>query len=249
MKEIAVITLFPEMFAAMTYGIPGRAQQKGLLKINYYNPRDFAMDVHRTVDDRPFGGGPGMVMKAEPLYQALKLAQSQQAEPGKVVYLAPFGKVLAQDTIKACAVSPRSMVLIAGRYEGIDQRFLQSYVDEVWSIGDYVLSGGELPAMVVLDALARWLPGAVGDSQSVLQDAFSEHPNRLDHPHYTRPQSWQGVEVPSALCSGDHQAIDLWKKKQVLGQTWLHRPDLLQDEVLDASSQRLLDAFKSELNS
>ncbi len=259
----AVITLFPEMFTALTEsGITRRAQENGLFKLTCINPRDFATDKHRTVDDRPYGGGPGMVMRVQPLYDALQAAKAWIAkaeepeglsEAGanetdaatgkkttKVVYLSPQGQRLDRSGV-AYLAQQTNLVLIAGRYEGIDERFIQSEVDEEWSIGDYVLSGGELPAMVVLDAIIRRLPGALGDAQSAEQDSFEE--GLLDCPHYTRPESLNGHEVPEVLLSGDHKRIDTWRLQQALGRTAERRPDLLADKALTNVQQALLDAY------
>ncbi len=241
----AVVTLFPEMFTALTEsGITRRAQENGLFSLRCFNPRDFATDKHRTVDDRPYGGGPGMVMRVQPLLDALQaskawLAEASQA-PVKVVYLSPQGQRLDRAGV-AYLAQDTNLVFIAGRYEGIDERFIESEVDEEWSIGDYVLSGGELPAMVVLDALIRRLPGALGDAQSAQQDSFEE--GLLDCPHYTRPETLNGREVPEVLLSGDHKRIDRWRLQQALGRTAERRPDLLADKALTDVQQALLDAY------
>jgi tRNA (guanine37-N1)-methyltransferase len=230
--RVAVITLFPEMFAALTdYGITGRAVNNDLLSIKAINPRDFTHDRHQTVDDRPYGGGPGMVMMIEPLAAAVDAAKAWldvNGKPCKVIYLSPQGKVLSQSGVADLAqgVVSHNLVLIAGRYEGIDERFLQVEVDEEWSIGDYVLSGGELPAMVMLDAMIRLLPNALGHKDSAAEDSFSH--GLLDYPHYTRPETYQGQTVPSVLLSGNHAVIKQWRLEQSLKRTRQRRPDLLK---------------------
>lgn len=241
--KLGVITLFPEMFAALTqYGVTGRAFRENKVSLQCWNPRDFATDKHQTVDDRPYGGGPGMVMQVEPLQAAL--ASARQALPeAKVIYLSPQGKVIQQQLVAEVSAT-KELILIAGRYEGLDERFVQAYVDEEWSIGDYVLSGGELPAMVLLDAVIRLLPGVLGDEQSAEQDSFSE--GLLDCPHYTRPESYQGQQVPEVLLSGNHGAIDQWRLKQALGKTQQQRPDLLAKKMLTKKEKELLNEFLNE---
>lgn len=245
----AVITLFPEMFSALTEsGITRRATESGLFELKCINPRDFAEDKHRTVDDRPYGGGPGMVMRVAPLQGALNaakewLASEQSPASYKVIYLSPQGQRLDRHGVKA--ISQQSdLILIAGRYEGVDERFIESEVDEEWSIGDYVLSGGELPAMVLLDALIRFLPGALGDAQSAEQDSFEN--GLLDCPHYTRPDVLNGCEVPAVLLSGNHKKIETWRMQQALGRTAERRPDLLADKELTDVQKALLDAYLRE---
>ena len=235
-----VITLFPEMFQAMLgEGVTGRAFDKGLAELKLWNPRDYTTDVHRTVDDRPYGGGPGMVMKIEPLKMAIEAAKSVSPD-AKVIYMSPQGKRLDQSAVQQ--VSKRNgVILIAGRYEGIDERIINRYVDEEWSIGDYVLSGGELPALVLMDSVIRLLPGVLGAADSAEQDSFTD--GLLDCPHYTRPEVFDGESVPSVLLSGNHEEIRRWRLKQSLGRTWLRRPDLLQDRELSAEEQNLLDEF------
>ena len=240
--RIAVVTLFPEMLAAITdYGITGRAIDRGLLRLETVNPRKFTEDRHRTVDDRPYGGGPGMVMKAPPLAAALSAARQSFANDGsgepRVVYLSPQGVRL--DHRRAVALSrEEGLVLLAGRYEGVDERFVQQEVDEELSIGDYVLSGGELAAMVVVDALARFLPGALGHDQSAEEDSFVD--GLLDCPHYTRPEQYAGLAVPEVLLSGDHEKIRRWRLKQALVRTQERRPDLIQERGLNAEEKQLL---------
>jgi tRNA (guanine37-N1)-methyltransferase len=240
MMRFDVITLFPEMFDAIRVGVTGRAIDKGLAKLVLWNPRDYTEDVHQTVDDRPYGGGPGMVMKVEPLLAAIQAAKAQNPT-SKVVYLSPQGQRFVQATAVA-ATQTSGIILIAGRYEGIDERVIHSFVDEEWSLGDFVLSGGELPAMVVIDSMIRLLPGALGHAESAEQDSFSD--GLLDCPHYTRPENILDQDVPSVLLSGDHEKIRLWRLQQALGRTWLRRPDLLEGRELNKQEQELLDEFK-----
>jgi tRNA (guanine37-N1)-methyltransferase len=240
MMRFDVITLFPEMFDAIRLGVTGRAIDKGLAKLVLWNPRDYTEDVHQTVDDRPYGGGPGMVMKVEPLLAAIQAAKAQNPT-SKVVYLSPQGQRFVQATAVA-ATQTSGIILIAGRYEGIDERVIHSFVDEEWSLGDFVLSGGELPAMVVIDSMIRLLPGALGHAESAEQDSFSD--GLLDCPHYTRPENILDQDVPSVLLSGDHEKIRLWRLQQALGRTWLRRPDLLEGRELNKLEQELLDEFK-----
>ena len=235
-----VITLFPEMFDAIRLGVTGRAIDKGLAELVLWNPRDYTEDVHQTVDDRPYGGGPGMVMKVEPLLAAIQAAKAQ-SPTSKVIYLSPQGQRFVQATAVA-ATQTSGIILIAGRYEGIDERVIHSFVDEEWSLGDFVLSGGELPAMVVIDSMIRLLPGALGHAESAEQDSFSD--DLLDCPHYTRPENILDQDVPSVLLSGNHEKIWLWRLQQALGRTWLRRPDLLEGRELNKQEQQLLDEFK-----
>lgn len=223
--KVAVVTLFPEMFGALVdYGVSGRAVRNGLLEIRCFNPRDYTEDRHQTVDDRPYGGGPGMVMRPEPLGAAIAEARAW-TQGARVLYLSPQGRVLRHDAVMEMAGAARDLILIAGRYEGIDERIVALEVDEEWSIGDYVLSGGELPAMVLLDALIRQLPGALGDADSAQQDSFVA--GLLDCPHYTRPPEYRGLGVPEVLLSGDHGAIERWRRQQAQARTVARRPDLL----------------------
>lgn len=245
--RIAVVSLFPEMFSAVTeYGISSRAVKQGLLELKVINPRDFSGDRHGTVDDRPYGGGPGMVMMIEPLRAAIKAAREWMAAPAPVIYLSPQGETLQQKKAAELARLER-LILIAGRYEGIDQRLIQLEVDAELSIGDYVLSGGELPAMILIDAMVRMLPGALGDAQSAEQDSFSD--GLLDCPHYTRPEEYQGHRVPAVLLSGNHKEIRRWRLKQALGKTWQQRPDLLTRRLLSDEEQKLLNEFIAEAGS
>ncbi|MDE0154235.1 MAG: tRNA (guanosine(37)-N1)-methyltransferase TrmD [Gammaproteobacteria bacterium] len=240
---ISVVTLFPEMFTAVSeYGITGKAVSAGLLQISTVNPRDYATDRHRTVDDRPYGGGPGMVMTAQPLLAAIR--DARQAMPGAAVsYLSPQGQRLGQQAVTDFA-GRDSFILVAGRYEGVDERVIELEVDEEWSIGDYVLSGGELPAMVLIDAVARCLPGALGNDESATEDSFFR--GMLDCPHYTRPEVVAGLQAPPVLLSGDHDGIRKWRLKQALGRTWKRRPDLLEALVMDAEKRALLDEYITE---
>jgi tRNA (guanine37-N1)-methyltransferase len=240
-----VITLFPEAFRALdAQGVTGRALERGIASLHLWNPRDFTHDVHRTVDDRPYGGGPGMVMKVEPLAAAIAAAKAA-APTSRVAYLSPQGQTLDQAAIGRIAAGP-GWILIAGRYEGIDERLVERLVDEEWSIGDFVLSGGELPAMVVMDAVIRLLPGALGHQDSAREDSYMD--GLLDCPHYTRPETVEGVPVPPVLLSGDHAAIARWRRRQALGRTWLRRPELLERRGLDADDQALLDEFIRDRN-
>jgi tRNA (guanine37-N1)-methyltransferase len=242
--RIDVISIFPAMFEMVReFGITGRSIRAGLLSLQVWNPRDYTEDKHRSVDDRPYGGGPGMVMCAEPLTRALAAARSAAGARSQVIYLSPQGRRLDHAAVDVLAARER-IILLAGRYEGVDERVIETEVDEEWSIGDYVLSGGELPAMVLIDAIARRLPGALGDENSASQDSFVD--GLLDWPHYTRPESYAGHAVPEVLLSGDHERIRQWRLKQALGRTWLRRPDLLSRLRLNEEQQRLLAEFQQE---
>jgi tRNA (guanine37-N1)-methyltransferase len=242
--QIDVITLFPDMLAAVTdHGITGRAVRQDLVTIDCLNPRDFTEDKHRTVDDRPYGGGPGMVMKIEPLRKAIDAARAKSGGSAKVIYLSPQGRQLDQAGVEELSSRER-IILIAGRYEGIDERLIDSEVDEEWSIGDYVLSGGELAAMVMIDAVVRQLPGALGHEQSAREDSFAE--GLLDCPPFTRPEIYQGRPVPDVLLSGDHENIRRWRLKQALGRTWLRRRDLIESRELTTEEAELLASFIAE---
>ena len=248
--QLGIVTLFPEMFAAVTeHGISGRAVRSGLMNLELFNPRDYTTDKHRTVDDKPFGGGPGMLMKTEPLIASIAAARqvvSQKqtvGEKARVIYLSPQGKTLKQDSIIDLA-KRESMVLLCGRYQGIDNRVLENEIDEEWSLGDFVISGGELAAMTLIDAMTRFQPGALGDEGSALEDSFSN--GLLHSPEYTRPQSIAGSDMPEVLLSGDHEAIRKWRLKQSLGATWLKRPDLLQAMSLEIEQEELLKQFKQD---
>jgi tRNA (guanine37-N1)-methyltransferase len=242
--QIGVVTLFPEMVTAVAeYGVVGRAERRGLVSVDTENPREHAVDVHRTVDDRPYGGGPGMVMKYEPLAGAIAAIGRRLPRDVPVVCLSPQGRVFDQETAKRYAALP-GLILLAGRYEGIDERLIESHVDEELSLGDFVLSGGEIAAMAVIDAIVRLLPGALGDDESAVQDSFMQ--GLLDHPHYTRPELVDGRAVPEVLVSGDHGAIARWRTKQALGRTAIRRPDLLERLELDDEQRKLLDEFLKE---
>lgn len=249
--RISMVTIFPDMIRAVTeFGITRRAVDNGLLEVSTVNPRDFTEDKHRTVDDRPFGGGPGMVMKVAPLLGALQAAKAAAGDKAKVIYLSPQGRTLDQAAVEQLA-QESALVLIAGRYEGIDERLIDAEVDEQFSIGDYVLSGGELPAMVLLDAVARRLPGVLGHEDSAEQDSFTgDYVNLLDCPHYTRPEVFEGKAVPEVLLSGNHAAIERWRRKQALGRTATRRPDLLdkrrQEQGLTNEEETLLAEYLRE---
>lgn len=251
MLQFDVVTLFPAMFDAVTeLGVTGRARERGLYQFVAWNPRDFTTNVHRTVDDRPYGGGPGMVMMAEPLDKALAAARQRQMSAGvdkpRVVHLTPQGRLLDHALVAELAREP-GLVLLAGRYEGVDERLIERQTIEEVSIGDYVLSGGELAAMVLMDSVVRQLPGALGDAESASQDSFVD--GLLDHPHYTRPEVYEGAAVPAVLLSGNHAVITRWRLKQSLGRTWQRRPDLLERRVLTAEERSLLDEFRREQDS
>ena len=239
--EIAVVSLFPEMVKQVTdYGVVGRAAERGIVSVALVTPRDYASDAHRTVDDRPYGGGPGMVMKYEPMAKAIAAAKAQVPDGCPVVYLSPTGNVFDQACARRYAELP-GLVLLAGRYEGIDERLIESDVDEELSLGDFVMSGGEIAAMAVIDAVTRLLPGVLGDAESAEQDSFMD--GLLDHPHYTRPESIDGQDVPPVLLSGDHAEIARWRYKQALGRSFLRRPDLVRKLNLDREQQALLDEY------
>jgi tRNA (guanine37-N1)-methyltransferase len=242
--QIGVVTLFPEMFdAVIDYGITSRAVDQGLLTVSCWNPRSFTADRHQTVDDRPYGGGPGMVMKIEPLRAAIQAARTELTT-ARVAYMSPQGRPLDQAGVAELA-GRGQLILVAGRYEGIDERLLEMEIDEEWSLGDYVLSGGELAAMVMIDAVTRLLPGALGDDLSAAQDSFSD--GLLDCPHYTRPEEYLGRRVPGVLLSGNHEAIRRWRLKQSLGRTHLRRPELLEALALNKEQQKLLDEYLDDL--
>lgn len=244
LRWVGVVSLFPEMFQAIThYGVTGRAVKQGLIQLQCWNPRDFTTDKHRTVDDRPYGGGPGMLMMVQPLTDAIRAAK--QAAGGKVhtVYLSPQGRKLDQQGAVELAKHPK-LLLVAGRYEGIDERVIETEIDAEWSIGDYVLSGGELPAMVLIDAVSRLVPGVLGHDLSAEQDSFAT--GLLDCPHYTRPEVLANKQVPAVLLSGHHEEIRRWRLKQALGRTWLRRPDMLNSLALTKEQRKLLAEFQQE---
>ena len=240
-----VVTLFPEMITtAASYGVTGRAIERKIVSLSVWNPRDYTHDKHRTVDDRPYGGGPGMVMKYQPLHDAVKSAKRAGNDTAKVVYLSPQGKPITQALLsEACDIS--QLILVAGRYEGVDERFVKTDCDEEWSVGDYVISGGELAALIVIDAVTRLLPGVLGDEESARQDSHMN--GLLDYPHFTRPEQIEGCSVPDVLLSGNHANIDRWRLKQALGRTWQRRPDLLNKKNFSAEQEYLLQQFKSEV--
>lgn len=242
--NIQVVTLFPEMFSAVSdNGVTGRAIQKGLVRLGMKNPRDYTDDRHNTVDDRPYGGGPGMVMMVEPLRAAIREAKKELNVKAKVIYLSPQGRKLDQAGLQHLA-DHEELVLLCGRYEGIDERLIASEVDEEWSIGDYVISGGELAAMVLIDGVIRLVPGALGHEESAQQDSFMN--GLLDTPHYTRPEVLDGQAVPDVLLSGHHKNIEAWRLKQALGRTWLRRPELLEKLTLNQEQENLLAEFIRE---
>ena len=242
MIRFDAITLFPEMFAAVTQsGITSRALEKGLWQFNTWNPRDFTTDNYRTIDDRPYGGGPGMVMLAEPLEKAI--AAVKAAGGGRVIYLSPQGARLDHKLVMSLAAEP-ALTLLCGRYEGIDERLIEKCVDEEVSVGDYVLSGGELAAMVLVDAVVRQLPGALGDGQSAVEESFAA--GLLDCPQYTRPEVWSGEKVPDVLMSGHHEWIRRWRLKHSLARSWKRRPDLVAGRDLTGEEKTLLEEFRRE---
>jgi len=242
--RFGIVSLFPEMLGTIgEYGVVGRAQQRELISLEIENPRDHTSDAHRTVDDRPYGGGPGMVMKFAPVAAALDSARGKLPEGCPVVYLSPQGQVFDQAMARRFSALP-GMVLLAGRYEGIDERLVESHIDEEVSLGDFVLSGGEVAAMAIIDAVVRLLPGVLGDDESAAQDSFME--GLLDYPHYTRPEEIAGREVPELLLSGDHARIARWREKQALGRSYERRPDLLDKLDLTDEQQTLLDEYLKE---
>ena len=242
--RIDIITLFPQMVEQLAaFGVTGRAATKGLLKLRTWNPREFTMDRHRSVDDRPYGGGPGMVMMVQPLRKCIRAARSEAPPDTKTIYLSPQGKRLDQHVLREWAQCD-GIILVAGRYEGVDERLMSLEIDEEWSLGDYVLSGGELAALVVVDGVSRLLPRALGDANSAQQDSFMD--GLLDYPHYTRPAVFSGLRVPQTLLEGHHGEIRRWRLKQALGRTHIRRPDLLRIRGLNADERGLLDEFLME---
>jgi tRNA (guanine37-N1)-methyltransferase len=249
MLQFDVVTIFPAMFNAVAeMGVIGRARDKGIYQLVAWNPRDFAQNAYRTVDDRPYGGGPGMVMMAEPLGRALAAARQRQKSAGvqkpRVIHLTPQGRLLNHELVMDLA-GQQGLVLLAGRYEGVDERVVREIDDEI-SIGDYVLSGGELAAMVLIDCIVRQLPGVLGDAESAAQDSFVN--GLLDCPHYTRPEAYEGQKVPPVLLSGNHAEINRWRLKQALGRTWQRRPDVLAKRMLSEDERKLLEEYKQELS-
>lgn len=241
--HFGIISLIPEILEGLNYGVTGRAIEQGLVQISCWNPRDWASRPYRQIDDKPYGGGPGMVMMYEPLDAAIKHARAQMPDC-KTIYLSPQGKVVKQHDLNRTVQSKQSLLFIAGRYEGIDERILQQHVDEEWSLGDFVLSGGELAAMVFIDAISRLIPGSLGHLGSAEQDSFMN--GLLDCPHYTRPACVDDLAVPTVLMSGHHKDIARWRRKQSLGATWLKRPDLLEKIQLSDADKQLLTEFKNE---
>ena len=242
-----LITLMPEMFKALTsFGVTGRAFKSGLVELNLCNPRNFTKDIHKTVDDKPYGGGPGMLMMVEPLVEAIHsikdLQSKKELKKAKVIHMSPKGVPLNERLVKKL-LKEESLIILASRYEGVDERISQ-WIDEEISIGDYVLSGGELPAMVLMDTLIRHIPGALNDEESANQDSFAD--GLLDHPHYTRPEEYKGLKVPEVLMSGNHEKIRVWRLKESLKETWIKRPDLLAERLLTKEESRLLQDIKRE---
>lgn len=244
MLRLGVVSVMPDMFEALNHGITGRALTDKRVEISYWNPRDFAKGARRHVDDKAYGGGPGMVMLYEPLHAAITKGKCALGNTCKTVYLSPQGKPVQQADLKQLADKEQPILFVAGRYEGIDERILINDIDEEWSLGDFVLSGGEFAAMVFIDALARLLPGSLGHPNSAEEDSFTN--GLLDHPHYTRPPEVDGLAVPEVLLQGNHSAIERWRRKQALGQTWLKRPDLLELASLTPTDKQLLIDFKHE---
>jgi len=243
--RIDVVTLYPQMLETVTaFGVTGRAVARGLLEVSTWNPREYAVGPRRSVDDRPYGGGPGMVMMVEPLRRAIRAARGARATSAPTIYLSPQGRRLDQARLNDLAVG-KGAILVAGRYEGIDERLIALEIDEEWSIGDYVISGGELAAMVIIDGVARLQAGALGDADSAERDSFMT--GWLDHPHYTRPEVIDGLAVPRVLLAGDHAAIRRWRRKQALGRTVLRRPDLMDERQMSAEDGELLKEFMREL--
>ena len=245
----SVITLFPEYFDPLIrFGVTGRAIKQGLINLELVNLKDFCQGDFAQIDDRPYGGGPGMVLRIEPLQRAIQFVKEKYAQLNllaKVVYLSPEGQVLTQAAVKKC-LHTEALILICGRYEGIDERVLKTWVDEEWSIGDYILTGGELAAMVFIDAMTRLKPGTLHTHQSVVKESHTD--GLLDCPHYTRPRQFKGMDVPKVLLSGNHMAIDSWRLKQQLGRTWQKRPDMLASKILSIKEQVLLNEYMIEVS-
>lgn len=244
MLHLGVISVLPEVLTSLEFGVTGRAIEQGIVKLDIWNPRDCSKGPYRQIDDRPYGGGPGMVMMFEPVHAAIKHARQQMPTSCKTIYLSPQGKQVTQSDLNQIVKDQQSLLFLAGRYEGIDERIISQDVDEEWSLGDFVLSGGELAAMVFIDAIARLLPGALGHQYSAAQDSFMN--GLLDYPHFTRPAVIGGDSVPDVLLKGNHREIERWRRKQALGRTWLKRPDLLEKIQLNAMDEQLLNEFKNE---
>lgn len=238
-----LITLFPEMFKALEYGITGRAIKDQTINLNYWNPRDFALDKHKTVDAKPYGGGPGMIMMTEPLQAALHAAKKAAPTPATTIYLSPQGKKFDQSAAQVMS-RKSALIFVAGRYEGIDERIIEQEVDEEWSLGDFILSGGELASMAIIDSISRFVPGVVGDQSSVTNDSLSD--GLIKGAQYTRPETFNGESVPATLLSGHHKQIETWRLKEALGKTWLKRPDLLAKRGLSTQEIALLCEFIKE---
>lgn len=236
-----IVTLFPDMFDALKESITGRALEKKIISLQFWNPRDFTDDPHRRIDDRPYGGGPGMVMQYQPLHDVIQAAKAAHTDPAMVIHFSPQGKLLTQKHFQHLQKHHQCFILIASRYEGVDERVLMQDVDEEYSIGDYVVSGGELPVMMMIDAMTRLLPEALGDPESALQDSFQD--DLLDHPHYTRPLVAGGMRVPEVLQSGDHQAIATWRHQESIRRTWQRRPDLLKRRTLTEQEKKFLSVL------
>jgi tRNA (guanine37-N1)-methyltransferase len=244
--QVAVVSLFPEMFEAVAeHGVTGRAVKEGLVTIAHSNPRDYTVDKHRTVDDRPYGGGPGRLMKIDPLQQAIAAAREVVGADARVIYLSPQGQRLTHGKVVELS-QQEALILVAGRYEGVDERLIEAEVDEELSIGDYVLSGGELAAMVVIDAVTRQLPGVLGHELSAQEDSYAD--GLLDCPHYTRPEEFRGKRVPDVLLSGNHEQIRRWRLKQALGRTYERRPDLLEGRAMTPEEDELLAEYLRQHN-
>jgi len=244
MLHLGVISLIPELFSSLQYGVTGRAIDHQLAKIDYWNPRDWSHRPYRQVDDKPYGGGPGMVMMYEPLHKAIVHAKQQMPEGCRTIFMSPQGKRIRQADLNRIAGQKQALLFIAGRYEGVDERIITQDVDEEWSLGDFVLTGGELAIMVYIDALVRLLPGSLGHEASAAQDSFMH--GLLDCPHYTRPAEIDGLVVPQVLLGGNHHDIERWRRKQALGNTWLKRPDLLETVTLNETDKQLLAEFEQE---
>ncbi len=234
----------PDMFDVLNFGITGRALDQGLVKLDRWNPRDWSNNKHRQVDDQPYGGGPGMVMMYEPLHETLCYARQQMPEGCRTIYVSPQGRIVCQEMLNSIAQAKQPLIFLAGRYEGIDERLMQHDIDEEWSLGDFVLSGGEIAAIAFIDAIIRLLPGSLGHPASAQQDSFMH--GLLDHPHYTRPANLAGTDVPPVLLKGNHRDIERWRRKHSLGNTWIKRPDLLEKYTFSAADLDLLDEFKHE---
>ncbi len=243
---IGTVSLLPEMFQALHHGVIGRAIEHNKIQLNHWQIRDYTEDTHKTVDDKPFGGGPGMVLMAEPLYQAISATKAAAPITPRVICLSPQGKIFNQSAAKQMAKTKTPLVFVCGRYEGIDERLIEDCIDEEWSIGDYVISGGEFAAMTMIDAIVRLIPGVLGHEASAEQDSYMD--NLLDYPHYTRPAVWRGKSTPAVLMDGNHQEIANWRQKQRLGRTWLRRQHLLNRVSINPFEQKLLTQFLSEHN-